>query len=150
MIVCPDDYLLIGGRYVWTPERVKVAWDRARDTFKGHLTWGKPRKVVLLMGAPAAGKSYWLSSNMEPGVLYFDATFDLPWKREPFINEALAAKLEVEIVWIDTPLEICIGRNASRSSDRQVPEEVLREMFVKIATNPPTCLKGVSIIRVQP
>ena len=102
-----------------------------------------------MVGAPASGKSTWIGDTSSTD-LYFDACFDLPWKRQPFVEEALAMGCEVCIVWLDTPLAVCVERNAARSENRQVPEEVLRAMCDKIASNPPHEREGVSIIRVGP
>jgi predicted kinase len=152
MIISPDTYLYTkGGKYHWTPERVKGAWDRSREAFDLGLQWGNPSKVVLLMGVPASGKSNWLAEHMMAGVLYFDATFDLPWKREPWIKKALAADLPlgVEIVWLDAPLEVCIARNTARSEDRQVPEAIIRAMHDKILSSPPTEAEGATITIIK-
>ena len=150
MLVCPDDYLMTeSGEYHWTTERVIAAWDRARETFEGHLKWGRPEKVVLLMGVSGAGKSTWRSENQSAKVLYFDATFDLPWKREPYLQLAFLEKVPVEVVWIDTPLEVCLHRNSKRTSDRKVPEDVLRAMHDKISKNPPSEEEGFTLTRVR-
>ena len=152
MIVSPDTYLYTeDGKYHWTPERVQEAWDRSREAFDGHLQWGNPSKVVLLMGVPGAGKSTWLAEHMMAGVLYFDATFDLPWKREPWIKKALAADLPlgVEIVWFDIPLAVCIARNALRAEDRRVPEAIIRATHDKIMSSPPTEAEGATITKPQ-
>jgi predicted kinase len=151
MIVSPDAYLYTeDGKYHWTSDRVKAAWDRSREAFAGHLAWGNPSKVVLLMGVPAAGKSTWLAEHERAGVLYFDATLDLPWKREPWIKQATEAGVPVEIVWLDTPLEVCIERNATRSEDRRVPVEVLRAMHDKILSAPPSEAEGATLTTVNP
>ena len=94
MIISPDSYLTdpATGEYRWTPARVKAAWVKAKARFKTVLGWPiKPEKVVLLMGVPASGKSTWLAENADERFLYFDATFDLPWKRKPYIDMARSA-----------------------------------------------------------
>lgn len=150
-IVSPDSFLYRpDGTYHWTVPRVKQAWADAKAAFHRTLASGHASKVVLLMGVPAAGKTTWLSENREAGVLYFDATFDLPWKREPWITAARDAGLEVEVVWVDTPVEVCIERNAARSEDRRVPEEVVRAMHAKILSSPPSGREGATVTRVLP
>ncbi len=152
MIVSPDHHLLTAdGVYHWTPERVKSAWQKAKTQFKSALGWPiKPDKVVLLMGIPASGKSTWLTHHEDERVLYFDACFDLPWKRKPYIDMAHSVGVPVEVVWLDTPLEVCLERNAARSEDRRVPEDILRAMCRKIQSSPPTKDEGVTLMRVTP
>ena len=152
MIVSPDHHLYLpDGTYHWTPDRVKQAWATAGSLFHQALAWPvKPDAVVLLMGVPAAGKSTWLSEHEDERVLYFDATFDLPWKRKPWIASATKAGVPVEIVWLDTPLEVCIERNATRPECRRVPLFVMRAMHAKILSSPPTEAEGATITIITP
>ena len=147
MIVSPDHHLITpDGKYVWTVSRVKEAWDSAKEQYTQALLWPiKPDKVVLFVGAPGSGKSFWLAQREDERVLYFDATFDLPFKREPYIRLARMAGVPVEIVWLDTPLEVCIERNAGRSEDRSVPEDVIRATHDKIQSAPPSESEGVTV-----
>jgi predicted kinase len=147
MIVSPDHHLIdADGKYVWTPTRVLEAWASAKEQFTQALQWPiKPDKVVLFVGTPASGKSFWLDQREDERVLYFDATFDLPFKRKPYIRLAREAGVPVEIVWLDTPLEVCIERNAQRPVGRQVPEDVVRAMHDKIQSSPPSESEGVTV-----
>lgn len=149
MIVSPDSFLILDdGTYHWTVPRVKQAWADAKTAFDRALGTGAFTKVVLLMGVPAAGKSTWLSENARPDVLHFDATFAEARWREPWIKAARAAGVPVEVVWLDTPLAVCIERNARRSEDRMVPEATMRAMHSKITSQPPAEAEGATITRV--
>ncbi len=152
MIVSPDHHLYLpDGTYHWTPDRVKAAWATAGSLFHQALSWPvKPDAIVLLMGVPAAGKSTWLSEHEDERVLYFDATFALPQWREPWIASATEAGVPAEIVWLDTPLEVCIERNAARPADRRVPEDTMRAMHAKIMSSPPTEAEGATITTIRP
>jgi predicted kinase len=152
MIISPDHHLhLPDGTYHWTPDRVKQAWASAKEQYTQALLWPiKPDKVVLLMGIPAAGKSTWLAENEDERVLYFDATFDLPFKRKPYLRRAREAGVPVEIVWLDTSLAVCIERNATRSEDRRVPDAVLQATHSKILSSPPSEAEGATITIITP
>lgn len=152
MIVSPDHHLTTpDGKYVWTPTRILEAWASAKEQYTQALAWTiKPDKVVLLMGISAAGKSTWLAENEDERVLYFDATFDLPFKRKPYLRRAREAGIPVEIVWLDTPLAVCIERNATRSEDRRVPDDVLRATHSKIQSSPPSEAEGATITIITP
>ena len=151
MIISPDHHLYLpDGTYHWTPDRVKQAWATAGSLFHQALAWPvKPAAVVLMVGVPASGKSSWLSEHEDERVLYFDATFALPRWREPWIASATAAGVQVEVLWVDTPLEVCIERNAARPADRQVPEDTMRKMHRNIKSNPPSVSEGVAgVVRI--
>lgn len=144
MIISPDSYLMEDGEYVWSVPRVIEAWDKSKKAARLALFDGaiKPDKLVLLMGAPASGKTTWLREHEDERCLYIDATFDLPWKRAPWIEMAQEAGVPVTLVYFQTPLDVCLERNALRSEDRMVPSEVVRAMFQKMASSPPTLEEG--------
>lgn len=152
MIISPDNHMYLpDGKYHWTHDRVMRAWATAGSLFHQALAWPvKPDAVVLMVGIPASGKSTWLAENANDRNLYFDATFDLPWKREPWIASATAVGVPVQIVWIDTPLEVCLERNARRPEDRRVPEDVIRNMHDKILSAPPSGNENATLIRLTP
>ena len=80
-VVNPDSFLFDDrGKYVWSPERVKAAWAQARQEWDFCMEL-RPRKAVLMVGAPASGKSTWVARNKAPNMAFFDATFDSAQKR---------------------------------------------------------------------
>lgn len=148
MILSPDSYLYEDGKYVWSIPRVTAAWDRTRAAARRALFDFpvKPDKLVLLMGVPAAGKTTWLRDHEDERCLYIDATFDLPWKREPWISMAREAGVPITLVYFQTRLDVCLERNSRRSSDRMVPEDVVRAMWDKMASSPPVLEEGFARI----
>jgi predicted kinase len=73
---------------------------------------------------------------------YIDATNLTPEERRPYIAIGQAYGCEVEAVFFDVPLEICVERNRRRA--RIVPEEALRKMAEKL--RPPTLEEGFARI----
>jgi len=71
-------------------------------------------------------------------VTYIDATHLTRDERRPYITIARANKAEIEAVFFDVPLEICLARNRTRP--RQVPEDILTKMSKKL--EPPTYDEG--------
>jgi predicted kinase len=63
-------------------------------------------------------------------VTYIDATNLTPGERHPYIAIGRAYGCEIEAVFFDVPLEVCLERNRSRG--RAVPEEALRLMSTKL------------------
>ena len=138
MIICPDDYMFTPeGEYLWTPERAAKAWEEANKAFREALLYKKFKRVVLIMGAPGSGKSTWLKKYKIEDVLYFDAVFK-SWKtREPYLRLAWQAGYYPEVVWMRTPLEVCLERNSQRPPNRKVPEDHLRGKWESIRNFPP-------------
>jgi hypothetical protein len=129
LIVSPDSHLMIDGKYVWTPERVRRAWVLAMKELEEALSSGKFQGVTLMMGAPGAGKSTWLRENGKENRIYFDAVFKNAASRKPLLEMAAKFGVPLNIVFLDTPLQVCLDRNAQRSPDRKVPEETLLDMW---------------------
>lgn len=84
-------------------------------------------------------------------VLVLDATFSDPDLRRSVLafarGVAPGVPREVTGVFVDTPLEECLRRNASRS--RRVPEEAIREMHARLQTDPPRRGEGFDRVVVH-
>ena len=63
-------------------------------------------------------------------VSYVDTTNLTPQERQNWIKLARDYGYEVQAVYFDVPLEICLERNAKRQ--RVVPEDVMRRMAAKL------------------
>jgi len=77
-------------------------------------------------------------------VTYIDATSLTPEERAPYIEIARAHAAEIEAVFFDISLEVCLARNAARS--RVVPADALAKMAAKLV--PPTFAEGFSKLTV--
>ena len=140
-IVSPDAHLINEeGKYEWSPTRVQKAWDMARAELRMVLYYAE--RLVLMVGVPGAGKSTWLAAHGEEGAVYFDATLTTDKARAEFVTLARSMGKPVEVVWLDTPLAVCLARNAARTPDRRVPEETVRGMADKLARFPPHVREG--------
>lgn len=58
---------------------------------------------------------------------YVDATHLSQWERKPYMHLARLYDCDVEALWFDEPLELCLERNAGRA--RMVPPEVMHRMW---------------------
>lgn len=141
IVVSPDAHLVNeAGKYEWSPTRVKQAWENARAELRVVLYYAD--KLVLMVGVPGAGKSTWLAANGEQGAVYFDATLCGDRARAEFVGLARSMGKPVEVVWLDTPVAVCVARNAARTPDRQVPEETVRGMADRLSRFPPHVREG--------
>lgn len=79
---------------------------------------------------------------------YVDATNLSIHERRQWIKMAKSFGYEVQAVFFDVPLEICLDRNRSR--DRSVSEEIMRKMAEKL--KPPVFEEGfekITVVRVK-
>ena len=77
-------------------------------------------------------------------VTYVDATNLTRKERARWVKFAQENECVIEALYFDTPAEICLARNRMRL--RRVPEEVIRELAIKLV--PPQLEEGFSRIEV--
>ena len=89
---------------------------------------------------------YLLQQRLEIGrpVTYIDATNLTPEERAPYIEIGRAHGCEVEAVFFDVPLSVCLERNAQRH--RVVPAEAMTKMAAKLV--PPAVEEGFTRVTV--
>jgi predicted kinase len=142
-IVSPDNYLYSNGKYIWSVERVKFAWDKSYQQLQDLLKTEQFERVVLLVGVPGAGKSTFLSRlKDDPKTIYFDATFTSRRLRSRPLQIAKQYSVPVEAIVIDVPFKVAKERNSTRDNDRRVPEQILQNMYNKLKQEPPTKDEG--------
>lgn len=90
---------------------------------------------------------YLLLQRLEIGrpVTYIDATHLTRAERKPYVDIARERNAEIEAVFFNTPLDVCLERNRNRS--RQVPEDVMVKMSAKL--QPPTSDEGFTKIETR-
>ena len=79
---------------------------------------------------------------------YVDATNLSVHERRQWIKMAKSLGYEVQAVFFDVPLEVCIDRHNRR--DRVVPEDAMRRMAAKL--KPPSFQEGfakITVVRVK-
>ena len=117
-----------------------------------------PRGVVVLaIGLPGSGKSSWFKrhsitplSMLRARLIarrptnYVDATNLTPHERHGWIKLAKDYGYEVQAVFFDVPVEVCLERNQRR--ERVVAEDVMRRMSAKLRA--PTFNEGFTKITV--
>jgi predicted kinase len=79
---------------------------------------------------------------------YVDATNLTPQERQHWIKLAKDYQYEVQAIFFDVPLDVCLERHQRR--DRVVPEDVMRRMAAKL--KPPAFEEGfakITVVRVK-
>jgi predicted kinase len=77
-------------------------------------------------------------------VTYVDATNLTPEERRPYIEMGKSFGCEVEALFFDVPLDVCMARNAQRH--RVVPEDAMIKLAGKL--QPPSLDEGFARIAV--
>jgi predicted kinase len=147
MIIEPDKHYLENGRYVWSPQRRDAAWARAFADLEKALATGRIRRVILLLGIPGSGKSTWADAHDGDDVVIFDGFFGYRERRTRALEIGAAAKVPVEVVWLEADWDTCVARNARRPEDRRVPEETMAQMRRLLEEDPPTVAEGFTAVR---
>ena len=93
-----------------------------------------------------AAARYLVRQRLELGraETYVDATNLTRWERRQYIRLGQLYDADVEAIFFDVPVEICIERNARRL--RTVPAQVVREMAAKL--QPPSLDEGLARVIV--
>jgi predicted kinase len=79
-------------------------------------------------------------------VTHLDATHLTPRERRPYIRIAELYDCDIEALFFDVPVEVCLERNRRRH--RVVPDEAVLRMAAKLV--PPTLEEGFSKVTVMP
>lgn len=151
MHINPDNFLQTEHGRVITPELNRRAWILAMEALRSAMA-GRNRATVLylLVGAQGAGKTTWLRANQDrlgPDAAVFDAILVKRSERQPLLDISRAHDVPTIAVWLDTPLESCLFRNAHRPVDEIVPDSAIRN--VHAAIEPPIVEEGfLSVQRV--
>jgi predicted kinase len=90
---------------------------------------------------------YLLKHRLELGrpVTYIDATNLTPQERAPYVACGAEFGCEMEAVFFDVPLDVCLERNAGRG--RVVPVEALERMAEKL--EPPSTAEGFARVIIK-
>jgi predicted kinase len=98
-------------------------------------------------GRVFAALRYLLTERLEihRPITYIDATHLTRAERAPYIKIAREYDAEIEAIFFDVPLEVCLERNRTRA--RQVPEDALVKMSAKL--RPPSYDEGFARIETR-
>lgn len=148
MHINPDHFLQTELGRVISPDLNRRAWASSMEALQIAMeSRNQATSLYILVGAQGAGKTTWLRSNADrlgSDAAVFNAILVKKSERKPLLDIARAHDVPVIAVWLDTPLEICLLRNARRLDDEVVPDSAIRN--VHAAIEPPTTEEGFSSV----
>jgi predicted kinase len=151
MHINPDHYLETAQGRVFTDKRNIQAWQKCFDDLKHTIqTCKNIKRLYLLIGAQASGKSTWakLKNIEEPENIIFDVILVKRVERQKVIQILKDSHVAVVAVVFNTPLAVCLERNAQRSLDTRVNETALKNVYA--AMELPMLVEGfIQIVTVN-
>jgi predicted kinase len=147
----PDSFL--GQPRIWSPERSKAAWERCYLQLSAAVAEKAIERLYIVFGLQGAGKTHWIRTTSktiirEPAAV-FDAALPAARHRARAIEIALSGNVPAFAIWVHTPLNVALERNASRPEDERVPREAVESVAELLEA--PTFQEGFSeIYRIDP
>ena len=151
MHINPDHYLQTAQGRLTTPERNAAAWAKCHAALDEALAAAtRSTKLYVMIGAQGSGKSVWARRRVleEPDCVLFDAILVKRSERAPILAAARKRGVPAVAVWLQTPLDVCLRRNAARPADEVAGERGLRNVYG--AVEPPQLAEGFASILIVP
>lgn len=138
VIISPDNYHIIKGLYQGRDRsyRLKVALGEAQDRLADELLKVIPTTLFITIGIPGSGKSNWskkLSHNKR--ALVFNATNLTMADRHDLlriVKSSVYKDLKVVAVCFPVSVETAKKRNAEKTADSRIPDDVIEDAADKI------------------
>ena len=150
--VSPDHYLHLEVAQEVTRAQVAQAWEDAYAELKQKLLdAGQGATLYVVFGLQGAGKSTWVARHAlgAPHAIFLDGPLPSRRHRQRALRIAAELGCPAVAVWINTPLELAMARNALRRGLACIQTEAILHVFEHL--EPPTREEGFSdIIEVLP
>jgi predicted kinase len=125
----PDHFLDLENATSVSREDALAAWDRAYAELARRLSAeGKAGTVYIVFGLQGSGKTTWIDTNASrypQNATFFDGPLPSKRHRQRALAVCKAAGCEAVAVWMNTPFETALVRNASRRGLARIDEEVI-------------------------
>jgi predicted kinase len=150
--VNPDHFLNLEKAEVVTREDVANAWEVAYKILAEQLAeLGSAGTLYLVFGLQGGGKSTWVNENADflgTNSLFLDGPLPSRRHRKRALGIAEAVGCTTVAVWVNTPLEVALAQNSTRSGLARIKEEAIRHVHENL--EPPSIEEGFAkIIEVR-
>lgn len=147
MILRPDD-LLVAGPGRWERSAIAEAWAQCFRWLRAALASPQILRAGVLVGIPGAGKTTWSGVNDRVDTCLHDAVWADPRRRAQLAARVHAAGKTAIAIWVRTPIDVCLLRNAARPEWRRVPEDAMRSAAALLDRFPPSRAEGWDAVSI--
>lgn len=127
--ISPDHFLDLENATSVSREEGMSAWERAYAELASRLsTEGKAGTVYIVFGLQGSGKTTWINTSAQhyPGnATFFEGPLPSKRHRERALAVCKAAGCEAVAVWMNTPFETALQRNAGRRGLAKIADDVI-------------------------
>ena len=116
---------------------------------RAELQSGGVKEILMMVGAPGAGKSHYSLSSVCRGQIIFDSAGATPRARKAVVNMAKEHGARVSAMIVNTPLRVCLQRQSSRGPDKAVPADVVTAAWNSVQAFPPTMAEGFDAVYTE-
>lgn len=112
----------------------RISWKRKKSIYSTDDYWMEDGEYKFNLAKLGAAHR-WNQARVEVALaredwdVVVDNTNITRSAAKPYFDLAEKYGYEVQVVRIDPGLETCLARNAIRSEDRKIPEDVIRRMY---------------------
>lgn len=146
--VSPDHLLDLANAVELSKEEGRVAWERAYEELHAKLSaLGQDGTLYVVFGLQGGGKTTWIQLNASkfgPHAVFLEGPLPSSRHRERALAIAKAIGCRCVAVWVDTPYDVALARNAGRPGLSRIREETMLHVFH--ALEPPSLAEGFAEI----
>ncbi|WP_137939414.1 ATP-binding protein [Chitinivorax sp. B] len=140
----PDHFLDMSGNVTLTSEDVVAAWELAYEAMERQLRAVGPHATLyVVFGLQGAGKTTWVEQNAHrfgPDAVFLDGPLPSRTKRTRAVVLAKSMGRKVVAVWLNTPFDVALAQNATRTGLACIREEAIRHVYDQL--EPPSIEEG--------
>ena len=132
LAIDPDRFLDLSRSDPLTRAEGEAAWESAYAQLEDVLSGCKGEATLYVVyGIQAGGKSWWVGEALKRSLgneVFFSGPLPSPRHRQRAVALAKAYGCKAVAIWIKTPMEVCLARNAVRKGRARVPEQVMQHV----------------------
>lgn len=155
LVVSPDAFRVVDGRYRYDEEHAGRVWSQAFVAWRRLVETPYVSHAVLICGAPCSGKTTLAAKISEryrhatrrPAV--FDATLSRRATRVRLADAVRTSGKACYAIVMSTSLDECLRRNLIRRASRYAHPLMIEEIYLSLVNDPPTTAEGFAAVEYR-